>query len=126
MATQVKFMSAPPAADARYIASGQAPYDFGKVFMETQQATFAETWAWEARDFGLTFKVPVFIFQGDHDLNTPIALARAWFDQIRAPHKAFEVIAGSGHNTLAFSGQVLALLDKDVRPLVARSAAPSL
>ena len=68
----------------------------------------------------------MFVFQGDHDLNTPIALARAWFDEIRAPRKGFEVIAGSGHNTLAFSGEILALLNKDVRPLAIRSAAPSL
>ena len=91
--------------------------------MDTQRATWRETWAWEARDYGLTFKVPVFVFQGDHDLNTPISLARAWLDQLRAPAKAFETIPGAGHNTLAFSDQILALLDKRVRPLAVRQAA---
>jgi pimeloyl-ACP methyl ester carboxylesterase len=124
ISAQAKALSAPPAPDAHYIARGLPPYDFMKVFMETQRATFTETFRWQARDYGFTFKVPIFVYQGDHDLNTPISLARAWFDQVRAPTKAFEVIPGAGHNTLAFSDQILALLDKEVRPLALGSATP--
>jgi pimeloyl-ACP methyl ester carboxylesterase len=121
-AVRAKILSAPPAADAHYIAHGLPPYDFMKVFMATQQATFAETWAWEARDYGYDFRVPVFVFQGEYDINAPLSLARAWFGRVHAPTKGFEVIAGSGHNTFAFSDQLLALLDKDVRPLAVGSA----
>jgi pimeloyl-ACP methyl ester carboxylesterase len=124
MAAQAKLLAVPPAPDAHYIARDLGPYDAWKVLLETQQATFTETWAWEARDYGLSFKVPVFVFQGENDMNAPVVLARAYFDEIEAPTKAFEVIAGSGHNTLLFADKVLALLDRDVRPLVVRSAAP--
>ena len=126
LAAQARIMGAPPPPDAHYVAGGLPPYDFLKVFMATQQATFTETWAWEARDSGLSFKVPVFVFQGDRDLNTPIVLARAWFEQIRAPKKAFEVIPGSGHNSLAFADTIHVLLNKDVRPLAVRAASPHL
>lgn len=119
-AAQGKLLAVPPAPDAHYIARGLGPYDFLKVFMDTQRATFAETWAWQARDYGMTFKVPMFVYQGENDINTPASLARAWFDQIRAPKKRFELIPGAGHNTFAFSGQLLALLDRDVRPLAVR------
>jgi pimeloyl-ACP methyl ester carboxylesterase len=118
LAAQGKLLAVPPAADAHYIARGLGPYDFMKVFMDTQRTTFAETWAWRARDYGLTFKVPVFVFQGEHDINAPVSLARAWFDQIHAPKKVFEIIPGAGHNTFAFTPQLLALLDREVRPLV--------
>jgi len=124
MAAQAKILTVPPAPDARYIARGLPAQDFVKVFMATQQATFAETWKWEARDYGYDFRVPVFVFQGENDFNAPVSVARAWFDQIRAPAKAFEVIAGAGHNTFAFSGELLALLDKEVCPLAIKSAAP--
>jgi pimeloyl-ACP methyl ester carboxylesterase len=121
-AAQAKLLSVSPPPDAHYVAKGLPPYDFWKVFIETQVATWQETAAWEARASGLTFHVPVFVIQGDHDLNTPISLARAWVDDIQAPAKGFETIRGAGHNTLAFSDQVLALLDKHVRPLAVRQA----
>jgi pimeloyl-ACP methyl ester carboxylesterase len=126
MAAQARILSVPPPADAHYIARGLPPYDFVKVFLATQRATFAETWTWQARDYGYAFKMPVFIFQGENDINAPIALARAYYEEVRAPKKGFETIAGAGHNTFAFPDQLLALLDNDVRPLVVRSAAPSL
>ena len=103
---------------------GLGPYDAWDVFLETQRATFAETWAWEARDHGLDFEMPVLIIQGANDLNAPVALARAWFDDVRAPAKAFEVVAGAGHNVLAFSDQVLALIDRHVGPWLARATDP--
>ena len=89
-------LSAPPPPNARYIAQGLGPYDMWSVLLETQRATFTETWAWEARDQGLAFEVPILIIQGDHDLNAPVSLARAWFDELSAPTKTFEVIVGAG------------------------------
>ena len=69
--------------------------------------------------------MPVLVIQGENDLNAPVALARAWVDEIRAPAKAFKVIPGAGHNVLAFSDQVLALIDRHVGPAARRSAAPA-
>lgn len=115
----------PPPADARYIARGLPPYDGGKVFLHTQAAVFDEARAWEARTYGDDFQVPIFVFQGDQDLNTPFALARDWVARIRAPAKGFARLEGSGHNALVFHDAILALLERDVRPLVVETAAPA-
>lgn len=120
-----KVMMTPPPADARYIARGLPPYDGAKVFMQTQAAVFKEARAWEANAYGDEFKVPVFVIQGDQDLNTPIALARDWVARISAPKKGFAVLEGSGHNSIVFQDRILALLERDVRPLVVKSAAPA-
>jgi fermentation-respiration switch protein FrsA (DUF1100 family) len=55
------------------------------------------------------------MFQGENDLNTPVSVAREYFDELQAPRKAFEIIPGAGHNTLAFATDVLQLLQKHVR-----------
>ena len=38
--------------------------------------------------------------RGEFDSITPTDLARAWFDEIRAPDKAFGVVAGGGHSVV--------------------------
>jgi pimeloyl-ACP methyl ester carboxylesterase len=118
MAAMGKILAVPPPVGAKYIAQGLPPYDFAGQFLEVQRAIFAETGAWRAADHGLSFKVPVFVFQGENDLNTPVATARAWFDSITAPAKAFEVIPGASHNTLAFADELLALVGKHVKPIL--------
>lgn len=44
--------------------------------------------AWEIRDLGRDWPIPVFVFQGDHDLNAPTELAKEWVEEIRAPKKS--------------------------------------
>ena len=121
-AAMTKLMSGPPPADAHYNAPLPVPPDFNfmATFMATQRAVFAETWSWEARHLGLTFKIPVFIFQGENDFNTPTATAREYFDEITAPKKAFAVIAGSSHFTIPFHDELLRLLRLHVLPLVVK------
>ncbi|HET7752140.1 MAG TPA: alpha/beta hydrolase [Terriglobales bacterium] len=41
--------------------------------------------------------VPVFVIQGAEDYTTPVSLAKAYLDSLRAPHKAFATIEGAGH-----------------------------
>lgn len=115
------FMTTPPPADAKYIAFKDAlpPAEFWGNFVEVQKATFKETWSWDARSLGMKFAVPVFIYQGELDINTPALTAREYFDDIKAPKKGFELIAGAGHNTIAFQKELLRLINRDVRPLVA-------
>ena len=117
-----KLMSGPPLPDAHYNAPLPLPagFNFMAAFMATQRAVFAETWSWEARHLGLTFKVPVFIFQGEYDFNTPVATAREYFDEIKAPEKAFAIIPGSSHFTIPFHDELLRLLRLHVRPLVVK------
>lgn len=117
-----KLMSAPAASDAKYIAYRTLPEGFNgpQNFMKAQRLMFPLTQAWDAHSLGVSFSVPVFIFQGENDLNTPVSLAREYFDEIRAPQKAFAIIPGAGHNTLAFADEVLDLLNTHVRPVVTR------
>ena len=50
---------------------------------------------------GTDFAVPVYVLQGDQDDYTPAPLARAWFDTITAPGKAYVSIEGYGHMAVA-------------------------
>jgi pimeloyl-ACP methyl ester carboxylesterase len=106
-------------SDAPYLAFGaesQKPVDMN-LFMETLQTTFPER-DWELRDLGLSWPIPVFVFQGETDLNAPAAMAHAWVDEIEAPVKAYEMIPGAGHNTVLFRDELLTLLRKHVLPHV--------
>jgi pimeloyl-ACP methyl ester carboxylesterase len=66
------------------------------------------------QDLGLDFSLPIFIFQGAEDFTTPTALAREYFDAIKAPAKAFVAIPGAGHFAVFMSS------DAFLRELVAR------
>jgi pimeloyl-ACP methyl ester carboxylesterase len=46
---------------------------------------------------GGQLNVPVFVIQGAEDYTTPVSLAKAYVDALRAPHKAFTTIEGAGH-----------------------------
>lgn len=123
MAENAARLGSGPPPGARYVAA-LPPYDFIGQFMAIQKTFYGELMGFEAEALGLEFKVPMFIFQGDADLNTPESLAREYFAKIKAPAKGYAVIPGAGHNTPAFHGELLALLDEKVRPLVVRTAAP--
>lgn len=109
---------APAPAGASWIAPIAPPqgYDFGAVFMRTAQA-MAPVWQdMEIRDYGRAFSMPVFVFQGGDDLNTPVELARQWVGEIEAPAKAFEIIPGASHNTIVFHERILEMMRLHVLP----------
>jgi pimeloyl-ACP methyl ester carboxylesterase len=109
-----------PQRDAAYLAYKTPPAGFNEfgLFMETLRAVYSE-WHWEIRDFGRDWPIPIFVFQGENDLNAPEPLAREWVAEIRAPKKAYETIRGAGHNTMLFHDELLALLRKHVVSLAA-------
>lgn len=41
--------------------------------------------------------VPVYIFQGEHDQNTPTNLVKKWFDELEAPYKELVLFHESAH-----------------------------
>ncbi|MDO4989903.1 MAG: alpha/beta hydrolase [Eubacteriales bacterium] len=45
-------------------------------------------------------KVPVYLTEGRHDQNTPIPLAKAWFDQLKAPRKEWIWFEQSAHSPI--------------------------
>ncbi len=73
------------------------------------------------RDFreqlGTDYKVPIFIFQGEHDWQTPTTLVRPWFDDITAPHKEYVAFEDSAHFVInEEAGKFLVTLVNRVRP----------
>ncbi|WP_066307359.1 alpha/beta fold hydrolase [Bacillus sp. FJAT-29814] len=79
---------------------------------------FDELINFDSKKYG-KFELPVFIFQGDHDIITPTELARVYYDEIETPHKEFVFIKNAGHLAcFARPNQFLEELIKRVRPLV--------
>jgi pimeloyl-ACP methyl ester carboxylesterase len=69
-------------------------------------------------DLGREFSIPIFVFQGEQDFTTPIALAQRYLESIQAPRKAFVPISGGGHFVVFMhSDQFLQELVARVRPL---------
>jgi len=91
--------------------------------MTASEAKFGRQWD-EGLDYpGLraTFKVPVFVVQGDLDIDAPVDLSRAWFDRIRAPGKIFVEIPGAGTHALQTDPEAFArVLREQVRPAAVR------
>lgn len=119
-AAMFKWFMTPPPAGAHYIAPVAAPEGFNPEanFISTIQEMFNIYQDFDARKVGTRFAVPMFIIQGEMDINTPVSLAREYLDDIEAPKKGFATIPGAGHNVIAFAPELLALLNADVRPLV--------
>ncbi|MGG3571421.1 alpha/beta hydrolase [Bacillus gobiensis] len=71
------------------------------------------------KKLGKQFELPIFIFQGDQDIITPTATAKAYYDEIEAPFKEFVLIKNAGHLAcFAQSDQFHNELIKRVLPLV--------
>jgi pimeloyl-ACP methyl ester carboxylesterase len=66
---------------------------------------------------GTEFSVPVFFFEGTDDLATPARLARAYFDAITAPRKAYVALEGGHAVLLTAPDKFFAELVTRVRPL---------
>ena len=43
------------------------------------------------------FEVPIIIFQGEHDWQTPSTLVKEWFSKLKAPHKEYIAFEHSAH-----------------------------
>jgi pimeloyl-ACP methyl ester carboxylesterase len=63
----------------------------------------------------------MFVFEGDEDFTTPTELARGYLEAIKAPRKAFVLIAGGGHFAVFMrSEEFLRELVVRVRPLAVK------
>lgn len=117
-AALAQFAAANPIKPARSVPAGLPAYDPVAQFMAVQGAIFQDSGSWDASALGRRFEVPMFVFQGTDDLNTPFALAKEWCGQISAPAKGFAAIEGAGHNTIPFHTELLGLLRTHVVPVV--------
>lgn len=119
-------MFTPPSASGRTLpnvfgAALKAPayslkdgYDLFAAFDFSSSEVYQEMMAYDARRFGTKFKVPVFMIQGDADLQAPASLAQEYFNSIEAPKKEFVLLKGEGHTA------VLILPDVFLKELIAR------
>jgi pimeloyl-ACP methyl ester carboxylesterase len=80
-----------------------------------------QTSALGPNELGLTFSIPVFIFQGAEDFTTPTDLARRYEHTIKAPQKAFVAIPGGHFAVFMHSNEFLKELVNRVRPLAQHS-----
>lgn len=82
------------------------------------------TGRFDDREDGTRFEIPFFVFQGEHDVLTPTAAAKAYFDEVEAPVKHFAVIEGCSHfASFRRPERFLELLLTHVRPLATTPAA---
>jgi pimeloyl-ACP methyl ester carboxylesterase len=105
----------------------RAAYDYNAAPKIAQAAAYDENARFDARAFGLTYGVPMFVFEGDQDMLTPFGPTRRWLDQIQAPQKAFVLLKGGAHDAvLTMPQSFLAELTALVRPVaMARSSTGS-
>ncbi|MDQ3394564.1 MAG: lysophospholipase [Bacteroidota bacterium] len=47
-----------------------------------------------------SIKIPVYIFQGKYDYQTPYAVAKDFYDQLDAPHKEFFSFEHAAHSPI--------------------------
>ncbi|MFC9726887.1 alpha/beta fold hydrolase [Bacillus cereus] len=96
--------------------------DIVKGMNFSQDQLFDELMVFNLKKLGLRFEVPIFIFQGDKDILTPTELAKAYYDEIKAPHKEFVLIKNAGHLAcFVRPDQFLEELIGRVRPLAPAS-----
>lgn len=117
-AALAKFAANNPIKPAKSVPAGLPAFDPIGQFMAVQAAIFQDSGRWDCDVLGRRFEVPVFVFQGTDDLNTPFALARDWVARIEAPAKVFAAIEGASHNTIPFHTELLGLLTVHVAPVV--------
>jgi proline iminopeptidase len=73
---------------------------------------------WLIKLEGTTFAMPFFIFQGAHDVITPPAAAKRFFDDVSAPVKDSALIADASHFASFRPDRFLNLMPTKVRPAI--------
>lgn len=72
-------------------------------------------------EFGYQYQVPMFIFQGEHDWQTPTTLVKPWFAKLEAPHKEYIAFEDSAHIVFTEeSGKYLVEMVNRVRPFAVK------
>ncbi|HEX8176470.1 MAG TPA: alpha/beta hydrolase [Pyrinomonadaceae bacterium] len=121
---------APPSSSGRalpnvFVAALTTPgyslkdaYSLFAAFGFSSETLFGELMAYDARRLGTKFEVPIFILQGDSDLQSPSVLAAEYFSSLEAPRKELVMLKGEGHTALLLLPDVfLTELLSKVRPL---------
>lgn len=94
-----------------------------KIGQDASEAKFGQAWA-SGFDYGGlrgAYRVPVFVIQGDNDVDAPLALSKAWLNKVKAPAKSITVIPGAGDHAIQTDPEVFVRVLRDqVRPWAMR------
>lgn len=109
-----------PDYPANAYAAAHAPDTDMAAAMARYQEAMSPVLGWDAeRDVGTTFKVPLVVMQGDHDWQTNVELARAYFRKVCAPYKKWVAFPHSAHAlNIEQPGLSVVALVNDVLPAV--------
>jgi pimeloyl-ACP methyl ester carboxylesterase len=86
----------PLLAAREYTLSEKANYLKGAL--RTLQLMWPEVMQINLLEQAPRLEVPVYIFQGEHDYQTPHALARQYYEQLQAPRKQFFTFPNTAHS----------------------------
>ena len=105
---QAKLATAPPPPSA--ISPGYASPEERAQYAAAEDFSFVHFWGLtmsgplqnvDLPALGMGFGIPIFILQGQEDLTALPDLAKAYFDDIKAPRKQFYLVPGTGHEPSA-------------------------
>jgi proline iminopeptidase len=93
--------------------------------MTSSEQLFLEAVHVDSWNDGTRFEIPFFLFQGEHDILTPVDLAAAYFADVEAPVKEMALIKDATHFASFWQPeQFLTELVTRVRPVVVASERP--
>ena len=93
-------------------------YDFFAATYYSGTTLMKELMSYDAGRLGGKFETPMFLFQGESDVNTPTKLVEEYFATIEAPKKELVLLRGCGHMAIFSKPDVfLNELIARVRPL---------
>jgi pimeloyl-ACP methyl ester carboxylesterase len=93
-------------------------YDFFAATYYSGTTLMKELMSYDAGRLGVKFETPMFLFQGESDVNTPTKLVEEYFATIEAPKKELVLLRGCGHMAIFSKSDVfLNELVARVRPL---------
>jgi pimeloyl-ACP methyl ester carboxylesterase len=105
-------------AGAKYLAPGlQWPEPRARSFA-SYDALRPDIVSFDARRLGSQFAVPMFFLQGADDVFTVSSEVEAYAGELTAPHVQYVPIAGAGHAAMMLRHDLLALLQRHVRPVL--------
>ncbi|HEX3701668.1 MAG TPA: alpha/beta hydrolase [Phenylobacterium sp.] len=92
--------------------------------MSASESKFGAAWNANFDFAGLRgrYQVPVFVVQGDRDIDAPLELSRAWLAHVRAPEKALVVVPGAGDHAIQTDpAPFVQILRERIAPLAQRA-----
>ena len=72
--------------------------NYARGLYDTFSDVYQTLYGKDLRETHTEFEIPMYILQGEHDINAPLYLASAYYEMIEAPKKEMIIFEHSGHN----------------------------